>query len=156
MIEEERQDRLALGRERLVALRAANGGIVRAEQARQAHSRLNRRGTPPVTVVMDVGAAEERIGEILANKKSWQSGYGMKGGLGPNTGKKAVKFTCQHPLRGQPPKTKRVFDSDAAAWAHPVALWYKAKGVWHLNTVVDGDNVPNWASDYIIMPARRA
>ncbi len=92
--------------------------------------------------------------------KSWQSGYGMKGGLGPNTGKKATTFLCVHPLglkhSTSEPTRKRVFSSDAATWAKPVGLWYRAKDEWHLNTVVDGDNLPDWAAHYTTSPASHA
>ena len=101
----------------------------------------------------------DRTIDRIEAREDWRSGYGQKGGLGPNTGKKAVKFLCPHPLgiqRADEVKIKRVFDSGAADWANPVALWYKAQGEWHLNTVVDGDNVPDWAKHYTTYPATRA
>jgi hypothetical protein len=72
--------------------------------------------------------------------------YGTKGGTGPNTGKKARKFLCPTPGDDTAPVTKRVFNADG--FKRPVALWYEHAAVWHLNTVVDGDNLPEWAKNY--------
>ena len=40
----------------------------------------------------------DRTIDRIEAREDWRSGYGQKGGLGPNTGKKAVKFLCPHPL----------------------------------------------------------
>ncbi len=83
--------------------------------------------------------------------------YGQKGGEGPNTGKTAVKFTCPHPIRDQDAKPKRVYSPGAETWKNPTAFWYQGQDKsWHLNTVVDGDNLPDWHQPYTKLPATRA
>lgn len=71
--------------------------------------------------------------------------FGQKGGEGPNTGKRARKFLCPHPVTGEP-VAKRVFK--ASDYQKPVALWYQHNDVWYLNTVVDAADMPGWAKNY--------
>lgn len=71
--------------------------------------------------------------------------YGRIGGTSPNVGKTATKFRCSHPASG-PDQIKRVFKREGMT--RPVALWYEHGGTWFLNSVVDGDNLPDWAKNY--------
>jgi hypothetical protein len=72
--------------------------------------------------------------------------YGKIGGTSPNAGKKASKFLCRTPGDDTAPVIKRVFTT---GFKRPVALWYQHATVWHLNTVVDGEDLPEWAKNYI-------
>lgn len=71
-------------------------------------------------------------------------GWGKKGGTSPNAGKTAIKYRCTDPEGKQ--ATKRVFAP--APYEQPVALYYQHGGVWHLNTVIDAKNRPDWAKNY--------
>lgn len=71
--------------------------------------------------------------------------FGKIGGTSPNAGKKAVKYSCPHPVTGEP-VFKRIFKRDGIA--QPVALWYEHAGTWYLNTVVDGADLPDWHKNY--------
>lgn len=76
-----------------------------------------------------------------------KSSAGQKGGTGPNSGKKAIRFLCTGP-DGQQLK-KSVFN--ASDYQVPVSLWYQDRaGRWYLNTVTDKNNPPEWANNYIM------
>lgn len=77
--------------------------------------------------------------------------YGQRGGDGPTAGKKATKFSCTGPT-GQK-QSKRVFNAEN--YEQPVSIWYEHAGTWYLNTVLDKNNLPDWAKNYTIGEAVR-
>jgi hypothetical protein len=75
--------------------------------------------------------------------------YGKRGGTSANAGKRAVSYSCPHPVTGAL-HLKCIFKPP---FAKPLALWYRHNGTWYLNTLVDLDTIPTWAEKYSKHPA---
>lgn len=77
--------------------------------------------------------------------------FGQPQGNGAQINRKPTKYICNHPNGGAVVKSVL----DAAGFEEPVALWYQSGKDWHLNTVVDRKNMPEWAKNYTQGLARK-
>lgn len=77
----------------------------------------------------------------MSHGRNYLIGSGHRGG--PRRPKN-VRFTCRAPNGFSIVKSVPVLEE----LKKPVSLWYEHNGQWHLHTVVDKENMPDWARNY--------